>query len=263
MEAEIAVIGGSSIYSLNFIKNPESAKIDTPYGKSPEVLVGKLKGRKIAFLPRHGKEHTAPPHLVNYRANLMALRELGVKRILATAAVGSLDPGVKPGKLVLLDQFIDFTKCRPTTFYEGDEVVHVDVSQPYCPELREVLINAAKDLKIEMRSNGTYACMEGPRYETGGEISMLVQLNCDVVGMTNVPECVLARELEICYSAISTVTNFAAGISDEKLTHDEVKKVMSKNIEKIKALIIKAVPQIPKRRTCPCKDALKGAKVKP
>lgn len=265
MEAEIAIIGGSGVYSLDVVKNPKSEEIDTPYGKSPEVMAGEVKGRKVAFLPRHGKEHTFPPHLVNYRANLWALHDLGVKRILATTAVGSLNPKLRPGALVLIDQFVDFTKCRPVTFYEGGDsgVVHVDVSRPYCPELRELLIRNAAELEIELEPKAVYACTEGPRYETAAEIRMLDTLDCDVVGMTNVPECVLARELGICYSTISVVTNFAAGISDGRLTPREVSELMDENIGKVKKLLFNVIPRIPKGRSCSCEDALKGARVEP
>lgn len=265
MEAEIAVIGGSGIYSLDFIENPQKQEVDTPYGRSPGIILGELEDRKIAFMPRHGKGHSTPPHQINFRANLWSLDELGVERIFATTAVGSLDPNVEPGEFVLLDQFLDFTRDRPLTFYGGGEegVFHVDMTEPYCPELRRVLSETAEDLDISVHSSGTYACTEGPRYETAAEIRVLSRLDADVVGMTNVPESVLARELEMCYSTVSVVTNFAAGISEEKLTHEEVAEIMDENIERVKNLIFSAIPEVPKERTCPCKDALSGAKVEP
>ncbi len=164
----------------------------------------------------------------------------------------------------MLDQFLDFTKNRPLTFYEGEEgVFHVDMTEPYCPELRGVLSESAENLDVSMSPSGTYACTEGPRYETAAEIQMFNQLNADVVGMTNVPECVLARELEICYSAVSVVTNFAAGISDEKLTHEEVAEIMDENIKKVKDLLVSSIPEVPENRGCLCKDALEGSKVEP
>lgn len=262
---EIAVIGGSGVYSLDFIDSPQKQEVDTPYGKSPEVITGEIENKGVAFMPRHGGGHGTPPHKINFRANLWALKELGAERVLATTAVGSLNPDIEPGEFVLLDQFLDFTKNRSLTFYEGGEegVVHVDMTEPYCPELREVLQETAEDLDIPVHASGTYACTEGPRYETAAEIQMLNQLNADVVGMTNVPESVLARELEMCYSTVSIITNFAAGISDEKLTHEEVSKIMSENIERVKELIFTAIPNIPEERNCGCKDALKGAKVEP
>ncbi|KXB05469.1 5'-methylthioadenosine phosphorylase [candidate division MSBL1 archaeon SCGC-AAA382A03] len=258
----IGIIGGSGVYSVDFIKNTEKRIVETSYGKSPEIVTGEVEGRKIAFMPRHGEGHSTPPHKINFRANLWALKELGVDRILATTAVGSLNPSVGPGEFVLLDQFIDFTKNRDYTFYEGDErgVVHIDVTNPYCCELRDVLYRKARELEFPVHFSGTYACTEGPRFETAAEIQMLNQLGADVVGMTNVPECVLARELEICYSTISIITNYAAGISENKLTHDEVSEIMDENINKVKKLVFSTIPEIPKKRSCECGSAIEGAK---
>lgn len=264
MKAEIAVIGGSGVYALDLLKDAKTVVIETPYGKSPEIVVGKLAGRRVAFLPRHGKGHTVPPHLVNYRANLWALKELGVERVLATTASGSLNPRMRPGELVLLDQFVDFTKRRPTTFYEGGKggVVHIDVTNPYCPEIRNILIQTARKLRIKLPPKATYACCEGPRFETAAEIKAFRSLGSDLVGMTNVPECVLARELEICYAAVAIVTNFAAGITKKKLTHAEVAELMAANIERVKKLMFTVIPLIPKKHSCSCGKALEGAVVK-
>ena len=264
MRAEIAIIGGSGVYSVGILKKASTTVVSTPYGNSPEIVIGKLGGCRVAFLPRHGKGHTAPPHLVNYRANLWALRELGVKRILATTACGSLNPKMRPGELALLYQFIDFTKRRPQSFYEGGErgVVHIDVTEPYCPELRDVLFKTAKSLKLKLHLRATYGCTEGPRFETAAEIKALRRLGCDLVGMTNVPECVLARELEICYATAAVVTNFAAGISKAKLTHAEVAELMKENIGRVQKLLFKAIPEVPKKRSCTCGRALEGAVVK-
>ncbi len=262
---EIAIIGGSGVYSLEDIDNPEKRRIDTSYGKSPEIIVGEVKGRELAFMPRHGKEHTEPPHKINFRANIQALKELGVERIIATTAVGSLTPEIDPGEFVIIDQFLDFTKNRTTTFYDGEsgEVVHVDMTNPYCSELRRSLIETAEKLEISVHSSGTYACTEGPRYETAAEIQMLNQLGGDVVGMTNVPESVLARELEICYSTVSVVTNYGAGIGEEKLTHEEVAEIMKENIKRVKELVFSTIPNVPTERDCDCVNALDGARVEP
>ncbi|MBS3815755.1 MAG: S-methyl-5'-thioadenosine phosphorylase [Hadesarchaea archaeon] len=265
MKAEIAIIGGSGVYSLDLIKTPEKTRVETPYGESPEIIVGEVDDRKIAFIPRHGEGHGTPPHLINYRANLWSLKDLGVERVLATTAVGSLNPEVEPGDFVLLDQFVDFTKQRPLTFYEGgdEEVVHVDITDPYCSELREVLRNTAENIDLNLIPTGTYVCSEGPRYETRAEVQMYHDLGFDVVGMTNATEATLARELELCYSAISIVTNYGAGISEEKLTHKEVSELMSENIEKVKKLLFTSINDIPKERGCPCATALDGARVEP
>lgn len=260
---DVAVIGGSGVYSLEDIEVSGRRSVDTPYGESPEMVIGKMNGVEVAFMPRHGGSHSTPPHEINYRANIWSLKKLGVKRILATTAVGSLDSEIEPGSFVLLDQFLDFTKDRSRTFYEGEdsEVVHIDMSQPYCPELRGVLLDSFDSLDCEVFSDGTYVCTEGPRFETRAEIEMFAELGGDVVGMTNVPESVLARELEICYSTISIVTNYAAGISEDKLTHDEVAEIMEENIGKVKDLILLALPKIPEKRSCQCKNALEGARV--
>lgn len=264
MRAEIAIIGGSGVYSVEVLKGASTTVISTPYGNSPEITIGRFGGRRVAFLPRHGKGHTAPPHLVNYRANVWALSELGVKRVFATTACGSLNPRMRPGELALLYQFIDFTKRRPHTFYEGGEggVVHIDVTEPYCPELRDVLRKVARSLKLKLHSPATYGCTEGPRFETAAEVRAFRRLGCDLVGMTNVPECVLARELEICYAAVGIVTNFAAGISKAKLTHTEVAELMKENIGRVQKLLFKAIPKIPKKSSCTCAHALEGARVR-
>ncbi len=265
MNPKIAIIGGSGLYSLNSIKKTEKKRIETPYGTSPGIVVGEFEGKKLAFLPRHGEGHTTPPHKINFRANLWSLKELGIERILATTAVGSLRKEFEPGKLIILDQFLDFTKNREKTFYEGngEKVVHVDMTNPYCPELRKILIEIGKKRGIPIEEKGTYACTEGPRFETAAEIKMLKKMEADVVGMTNVPESVLARELEMCYSTISVVTNYAAGISADKLTHKEVAEIMDKNIKKVQNLIFSSIPEISEERKCPCKDALSGATVEP
>lgn len=252
------------MYSISAFKRAKTVKVNTPYGRSPELLVGKIQGREIAFLPRHGKEHTTPPHLVNYRANLWALHKLGVKRILATTSCGSINPKIQPGEFALLTQFIDFTKCRAHTFYEGGKsgVVHIDVTEPYCPELRGVLMKTAKKLGVKVHPHAVYACTEGPRFETAAEIKALQILGSDLVGMTNVPECTLARELEMCYAAIGIITNSAAGVFKKKLTYTEVVKILEKNTARIQGLLLGAVPEVPKRRSCPCGSALEGAVVK-
>ncbi len=264
MRAEIAIIGGSGLYALDLLEGAREVTLETPYGRPPELVVGRLGGREVAFMPRHGRGHTVPPHLVNYRANLWALRELGVTRVLATTASGSMNRRMRPGELALLHQFVDFTKQRAMTFYEGGEkgVVHVDVTEPYCPELRRSLLEAAKELKLKLHPRATYACTEGPRFETAAEIRAMRRLGCDLVGMTNVPECVLARELELCYAAVAVITNFAAGISRGKLTHAEVAELMAASAGRVKALLAEAVARIPEKRSCGCGRALEGAVVK-
>lgn len=193
-------------------------------------MVGRHDNHKLVFMSRHGVDHVTPPHLVNYRANIWALRELGVRKVLATAAVGSLSSDYRIGELVLLDQFLDFTKSRAATFYEGGQqgVLHIDMTEPYCATARQVIMNAAENVGITVKNGACYVCTEGPRFETPAEIRMFQLLGADVVGMTSVPEVVLARELGMCYASIGMVTNEAAGIGSHQLSHVEVMESIKK-----------------------------------
>lgn len=252
-----AIIGGTGIYDPRILANIREETVNTPYGKV-QFIAGEYAGKQVAFIPRHGSKHSIPPHLINYRANIWAMKKIGVRNILATTAVGSLNLSMKPGHFVLVDQFIDFTKGRISSFYEGGErgVAHVDVTDPYCPTLRRVIAEAASLSDISFHSSGVYVCTEGPRFETPAEIRMFEKLGGDLVGMTNVPEVVLAREAEICYSTVSMVTNFAAGISSQPLTHAEVIDTMRENGEKIKRLIMKTIELIDDQ-DCTCRHALR------
>lgn len=255
---KIAIIGGTGVYDPRILANVYQDEIVTPYGTVP-LKVGEYAGKKVAFIPRHGSSHSIPPHLINYRANIWAMKKLGVENILSTTAVGSLNPAMKPGDFVAVDQFLDFTKGRVSTFYEGGErgVVHVDVTTPYCPSIRQDVFQAAETTGIRVHQKGVYVCTEGPRFETPAEISMFAKLGGDLVGMTNVPEVVLAREAEMCYCTISMVTNYAAGISNSPLTHKEVLETMSANTENIKRLILATIQRIDLSRNCTCRQALR------
>ncbi|HWR09523.1 S-methyl-5'-thioadenosine phosphorylase [Sporomusa sp.] len=254
---KIAIIGGTGVYDPRILDNIRDQEIATPYGVV-RFKSGEYAGKDVAFIPRHGSSHSIPPHLINYRANIWAIKKLGVQNIIATTAVGSLNLDMKPGDFVLIDQFLDFVKNRTTTFYEGGDrgVVHVDVTTPYCPTVRNVLTTAAQNLGISIHQQGTYVCTEGPRFETPAEIKMFAKFGGDVVGMTNVPEVVLAREAEMCYATVSMVTNFAAGISPQPLTHHEVLETMQGNAENIKQLIMAAISQLDTETDCTCKHAL-------
>ncbi|MDR3592363.1 MAG: S-methyl-5'-thioadenosine phosphorylase [Negativicutes bacterium] len=253
----IAIIGGTGLYDPRMLSNIREEELITPYGRVA-YKAGEFDGREVAFIPRHGSKHSIPPHLINYRANIWAMKKIGVTKIISTTAVGSLNRSMGPGAFVLVDQFLDFTKNRVTTFYEGGErgVVHVDVSEPYCPDLRGILLTAAKELAIPVHAAGTYLCTEGPRFETPAEIKAFTILGGDVVGMTNVPEVVLAREAEMCYATVSMVTNFAAGMSGKPLTHGEVLETMKQNTENIKRLVMAAISAIDPKRDCACRHAL-------
>ncbi|MCL6610892.1 MAG: S-methyl-5'-thioadenosine phosphorylase [Peptococcaceae bacterium] len=250
MSVKTAIIGGTGVYDPRILSGVREEKITTPYG-TVKAVVGSYRGREIAFMARHGADHSVPPHLVNYRGNIAALRELGVKNIFATAAVGSLNPEMKPGQFVFVDQFLDFTKGRPSTFVE-EGVVHLDMTDPYCPGLRSLLAGSAEKLGLEFHRGGVYVCAEGPRFETAAEIKMFRLLGGDLVGMTSVPEVVLAREAGICYATIAMVTNFAAGISPNKLSHQEVVEMMAENAERLKGLIMQAVSDLDEDRSCAC-----------
>jgi 5'-methylthioadenosine phosphorylase len=259
MQAEIGIIGGTGLYDPKLLKNVEEIRVRTPYGPpSDAITIGEFKGRRVAFLPRHGKKHTIRPTDVNSRANIFALKKLGVQRVLAPSAVGSLKEELKPGDLVFIDQFIDRTTRREQSFYTGKKVCHISVAEPMCPELRRTLISVAGDLNISAQSTGTYVCIEGPRFSTKAESGLFRMWGADVVGMTLVPECVLAREAEICYASIATVTDYDVW-KDQPVSAAAVLKTMAETVEKVKKIISEAIPKIPKERECECKSALKNA----
>jgi 5'-methylthioadenosine phosphorylase len=249
----LAIIGGTGVYDPRILADIREVEVKTAYGEV-NLRIGTYAGEEIAFLPRHGAKHSVPPHLINYRANIMALKLLGVQRVIATTAVGSINRQMAPGDFVLVDQFLDFTKNRTLTFFDGGEqgVVHTDFTEPYCPQCRTILMEASAKTGIALHPAGVYVCTEGPRFETPAEIRMFDRLGGDLVGMTNVPEATLAREAGLCYATISMVTNFAAGISPTALTHEEVLEVMAENGEKLKQLVMATMGAIPKERTCTC-----------
>lgn len=254
---KIGIIGGTGVYDPNILNNVREVETITPYG-TVCYKVGDFAGKSIAFIPRHGSKHSIAPHLINYRANIWAMKKIGVSNLLATAAVGSMELSMKLGDFVVVDQFIDFTKNRINTFHEGGErgVVHVDLTAPYCHTLRDKLLSAAQEIGIEMHKQGTYVCTEGPRFETPAEIAMFSKLGGHLVGMTNVPEVVLAREAEMCYATIGMVTNFAAGISPTVLTYGEVIEIMNQNTEKLKTLLMNTIKLIDITGDCSCQHAL-------
>jgi len=260
-KAEIAIIGGTGFEKL--FMEAEKLRVGTPYGIPPPISVRKLGEKTVAFLPRHGLEHSVPPHKVNYRANIYALHQLGVERIIAVNAVGAINKELKPGDLIVPHDFADFTKQRPATFYDEAPVTHIDMSQPYCPELREALIKCAERLGLSVWSHAVLVCTEGPRFETPAEIEMLRRLGFDIVGMTGVPEAVLARELEICYAAVCFVSNMAAGMQ-ERLTPKEVYDISRMVQPRMEQLLIETVKSLPVERggRCPCANALKDARIK-
>jgi 5'-methylthioadenosine phosphorylase len=278
----LGVIGGSGLYQIDGIKILDEIAIKTPFGEpSDKYIITEYKRRKVVFLPRHGKGHKYPPHLINFRANIWGFRKLGVDKILSISAVGGINPNLNPGDFVISDQFIDFTKSRVQTFYEGvysknddteikDEVsellkskrvVHIDVTDPFCPEMRDVLIKVCDKNNFPFYQKGVYAATEGPRLETSAEIKFLSLIGADIVGMTLVPEIVLARELKMHFASISVVTNLAAGISQNRLTSDEVVEMMKEKNEQIKTVMLNFIENIPERFNCECENVLKGAAI--
>lgn len=249
-----AIIGGTGVYDVS--GKTISKAVKTKYGEAYVDIV-EINGEEIAFLARHGKEHSVPPHLINYRANMKALQELGVKYIYATAAVGSCNENYAPCDIVVIKDFLDFTKARPITFYEGGEegVIHTDMSDPYCSNLRNKFYEAAKDMKIDVKGEGVYVCTEGPRFETASEIRMYKNNGGDVVGMTNVPEVVLAKELGMCYAAVGIITNWCTGIKGKDITLHDIKGAMDRNKESITGAFLKVFSTNLNQEECKCKDS--------
>ncbi|MCK9152568.1 S-methyl-5'-thioadenosine phosphorylase [Methanobacterium alcaliphilum] len=252
----IGIIGGTGVYEITEHGNDVEKKvIKTPYGNSPEISLFKLQDKDVAFIPRHATGHDYPPHMINYQANVWALKKIGVKQVIATNAVGSLKESIGPGDFVIPHDFIDFTKIRPSTFYDN-RTVHIDVTSPYCENLRNHLISAG-----EVVDQGIYVCTEGPRFETAAEIKMFQILGGTLVGMTGIPEATLAREVEMCYASVCMVSNYAASISPDKLTIAEVFDIMEKRKHELVQLIEETITNMPYDGDCPCQNALDGAEV--
>ncbi|ABX13297.1 S-methyl-5'-thioadenosine phosphorylase [Nitrosopumilus maritimus] len=258
-DVEIGIFGGTGIYDSGLLEDAKEVDIDTPYGKpSDTITVGTFKGRKIAFLPRHGKKHTIPPHMINFKANIWAFKELGVTRIIAPSAVGSLKEELAPGHFVLPTQFLDFTKSRDGSFSEDGRVIHISVADPFCPELQSSITEVTDSLDMNIHKDCTYVCIEGPRFSTKAESKFYRTTGADIIGMTLVPECQLAREAQICYASISTVTDYDVW-AEKPVTAKEVLETLSKNVEGTKKILTELIEKIPKDRSCSCAKALEEA----
>ncbi len=258
--AEIGVFGGSGFYSL--IEDAREVWIETPYGApSDRVALGTIAGKRVAFLPRHGKDHRFPPQSINYRANLWAMKELGVTRIIGPTACGSLKQDVAPGDMVVADQVVDRTTGRKDTFYDGPITTHISFADPYCPQLRPIAIAALKGIGVRTHETGTIVVIQGPRFSTRSESKWFQQAGWEVINMTQYPECYLARELEMCYVNISLITDYDVGIEGvPPVSHEEVLKVFSSNNERVKNAIFKIIETTPAERSCTCGTALTGAR---
>ncbi|MBA4348410.1 MAG: S-methyl-5'-thioadenosine phosphorylase [Thermodesulfovibrio sp.] len=250
---KIGIIGGSGMDDPRLMKDKREKTVKTPYGKpSSHLTIGKIDGIDTVILARHGKDHSIYPTGVNFRANLYALKKEGCTHILATTAVGSLRENVKPGDLVFVDQFIDHTKHRPLTFHD-EKVIHTPMSEPFCSNLRSLLIDSAKELKFRHHKKGTVITIEGPRFSTKAESHMFRMLGADVINMSTVPEVILAREVGICYQTIAMSTDYDCWKEDEEpVTWDMILSIMTKNAENVKRLILKTIPKI-KHTECECK----------
>ena len=257
--AEIGVFGGSGFYA--FLEDPEEVLVETPFGApSAPYTIGTVAGRRVAFLPRHGRDHEFPPHKVPYRANVWGMKELGVTRLFGPSAAGSLRRDIPPRTFVISDQAIDQTKGRTTTFHDGPTTTHVSFADPYCPTLRTTLVSSAAELGIDHRDGGTMLVIEGPRFSTRAESKMFAQMGGDVIGMTQFPEVSLAREVEICFANVALVTDYDVGVDDiAPVSHQEVLKVFGENIVSLRDLLFAAIPLVPADRDCPCATALSGS----
>lgn len=263
--ATVGVFGGSGLYRL--LDDVELLRMETPFGApSGEIAVGRFAGVSVAFLPRHGAGHTLPPAAINYRANLWAMRQLGVTRIIAPTAAGSLRADVPPGTFVVCDQFIDRTWGRLDTYYPaGPTVAHASAADPYCPELRSLALACGTELGLPMREGGTVVVIQGPRFASRAESRWYRSLGAEVINMTQYPELILARELELCYANISLITDYDAGVDDDPsvqpVSADEVAQVFAANLARLRDLILRMVERIPAERGCPCAGAMSRAVV--
>ena len=262
-DAEIGVFGGSGFYSL-LDGAADQVTVQTPYGPpSDTIAIGRIGDVRVAFLPRHGAGHRIPPHAINYRANLWAMAQLGVTRLIAPTAAGSLLPTVKPGDFVVCDQFVDRTYARAQTFYDGPRVVHISTADPYCPELRALSIEVGRQLGVTIHERGTVVVIQGPRFATRSESRWFSNQGWEVINMTQYPEVALARELQMCYVNIALITDYDAGLEGEAgiepVSVDQVVRVLNDNNERVRQLIERLLPRLSGSRTCTCARALQDA----
>ncbi len=262
-KADIGVIGGSGLYDPGILGETKEIKVYTPYGEpSDYIILGTLKGRRVAFLPRHGRGHRIPPHRINYRANIWALKMLSVRWIISVSAVGSLREDYRPGDLVVPDQFIDMTKKREYTFFDQGVVAHISMADPFCEHLRKYLIETAKELGYRVHRKGTYICIEGPRFSTRAESRIWRDVfKADIIGMTLVPEVSLACEAQLCYATLALVTDYDVW-AEHPVTAEEVARVMQENTEKAKRILYELIPRLPEKPDpglCSCCKSLETA----
>ncbi|MBI5124642.1 MAG: S-methyl-5'-thioadenosine phosphorylase [Planctomycetes bacterium] len=257
----IGIIGGSGLYDIEGIKDVEKVEVDTPFGKPSDAFtIGKLAGREVVFLPRHGAGHTIIPTQLPFRANIYGMKKLGVEQIIAVSAVGSMKEEIRPLDIVIPDQFFDRTKARVDTFFGDGVVAHVGMADPVCAGVAEALHRAAKQVGVRVHKGGTYVCIEGPQFSTRAESLVYRQLGVSVIGMTNLQEAKLAREAEICYATLALSTDYDCWhVGEEAVTVEMIIANLKKNVESAKKIIKVTIPELPKVRNCPCSTALKNA----
>jgi 5'-methylthioadenosine phosphorylase len=260
-EIKLGVIGGSGVYELDGISNVKEIEVNTPYGRpSDSIIYGELGGQKVYFLPRHGRGHFLIPSEVNYRANIYALKSLGVSRIIGVSAVGSLKEELKPKDLVIPAQLFDRTSKRVSTFFEKGMVGHVQFNKPYCPEFSDYIYGeASKSKDVTVHSGGTYVCMEGPQFSTVSESKVYRGFGFDVIGMTNIPETKLAREAEMCYASICMVTDYDVWKEGAEVSVEAVVSTIKYNVENVKNILKSCIENLPKESSCGCQNALNNA----
>lgn len=263
--ARIGIIGGSGLYHLEGLTDIEEINITTPFGEpSGAIVVGRLGGTAVAFLPRHGRNHQFSPTNIPVRANIYALKQLGVERIISVSAVGSMRTEIEPLDIVIPDQIFDRTVARPRTFFDGGVVVHVSLDQPMCPDLRNLLAEAAGGVGAKVHPTGTYLCIEGPQFSTKAESRIYRSWGVDVIGMTAIPEAKLAREAEICYAMLALSTDYDVWHeAEESVTAEMIIRNLNHNIATAKEILRAVIPRIPLERPCACSMALQNAIITP
>ncbi len=261
--AHVGIIGGSGLYDPGIVEESFEVQVYTPYGEPSDfITIGRISGIPVAFLPRHGRGHRIPPHRINYRANIWALKSLGVKWVISISAVGSLRMDYEPGHFVVPDQFIDMTKNRVYTFFDGPVTAHVSMADPFCEDLRLKIIEVAEELGYPVHGKGTYVCIEGPRFSTRAESRVWKDVfKADIIGMTLVPEVNLACEAEMCYATLAMVTDYDVW-AEHPVTAEEVERIMTSNVERARKILYRLIPRLsgdPEESNCSCCRALRIA----
>jgi 5'-methylthioadenosine phosphorylase len=259
-KVSIGIIGGSGLYQMKELSDQGSIRIETPFGPpSDDLIVGTLSGKRVAFLPRHGRGHRLLPSEIPYLANIHALRQIGVEHLISVSAVGSMREAIAPGHICLPDQFIDLTKCRPRTFFGGGVVGHIPFDKPVCADLAGVLHLAGKKANAVMHAGGTYVCIEGPQFSTLAESKLYRSWGVDVIGMTNLPEARLAREAEMCFATLALATDYDCWHETEEVSVEQILKIINQNVSLAQEIIRRAVKMLPEKRACSCGSALAHA----